>query len=246
MIERLPTPWGLVRLGCRARPSEHQIGVARLRADRGETRVPLLRQRRGRAGRLARGAGAALRRGRLRGRRPDRPAPRHPGRGSPGLVAGHGVRRLVQRPPRLPGSGVRPLRRARGRRRQRQRRRRRRADARVDGGGARSDGHDRARDRGDRRLRHPRDPHARPARPGAGGLHDTRAAGARRARRRGRRRRPRRSRARSRPAQAALAEDTPIARRNLEVLREYAARRPDRQAALGGASLLPLAGRDPR
>ena len=34
MFERLPTPWGLVRLGRRARPSEDQVGLAGLREDR--------------------------------------------------------------------------------------------------------------------------------------------------------------------------------------------------------------------
>ena len=42
-----------------------------------------------------------------------------PGEDLPGIVAGDGVRRLVQRPPRLPGARVRPRRRARGRGRER-------------------------------------------------------------------------------------------------------------------------------
>ena len=108
---------------------------------------------------------AALRRGRLLGRRPDRPAARDPGRGPAGLVGGDGVRRLVQRPPRLPGARVRPLARARGRDRERKRRARRRADARADAGGARADGHDRRGDRGDQRAGVPGDPRRRPARP---------------------------------------------------------------------------------
>ena len=73
--------------------------------------------------------------------------------------------------------------------------------------------------------RHPRDRHARPARPRAGGVHDARAEGARRARRRRRDRRPGRPRAR-RGERGAL-DATRTRERNLEVLREYAARTPE-------------------
>ena len=133
MIERLPTPWGLVRLGVAPDHPEHQGRLARLREDRAAARVPLLRQRRGRAATLSHDELArALRRGRLHGRRADRPAARDPGRGPARLVAGDRVRRLVQRPPRLPGSRLRPLARAGGRGRERQRRDRRRAHARAD------------------------------------------------------------------------------------------------------------------
>ena len=103
MIERLPTPWGLVRLGRRARPPEHQGGLAGLREDGREARLPLPRQRRGRSRRLPRGARRPLRRRGLRVRRADRPADGDPRRGPARLVARHCVRRLVQRPPRLPG-----------------------------------------------------------------------------------------------------------------------------------------------
>ena len=61
--------------------------------------------------------------------------------------------------------------------RKRQRRPRRRADARVDARRARADGHDRSGDRGDRLVDRPRDPDRRPARAGAGVLDDTGAEG---------------------------------------------------------------------
>ena len=65
----------------RAGPSEDQVGDPRLREDRGPPRVPLLRQRRGRQGRLGRRAPGALPRGRLRLRHRHRPPARHSGRG---------------------------------------------------------------------------------------------------------------------------------------------------------------------
>ena len=82
---------------------------------------------------------------------------------------------------------------------------------------------------------------ARPARPGAGGVHDAGAAGARRARRRRRDRRPRRPRAR-RASEAELEQDTNV-ERNLEVLREFAAREPRGQAAARRPPVLRLARR---
>ena len=148
----------------RARPPEHQGRLARVREDRGPARLSLLRQRRGRQGCHARGAAPALRRRRLLGRRPDRPAAGHPRRGPARLVGRDRVRRLVQRPPRLPGARVRPLARAGGRDRERQRRARRRAHARADPGGAGAHRHHRRGDRGDQRRRRPRDPRRRPAR----------------------------------------------------------------------------------
>ena len=138
----------------RARPPEHQGRLAGVREDRGSG--------------PGSGSSATSRSGgdvtheelaerydavALRGRRADRPAARHPRRGPARLVGRDGVRRLVQRPPRLPGPRVRPLARAGGRDRERQRRARRRAHARADAGGARADGHDGRGDRGDRRLR---------------------------------------------------------------------------------------------
>ena len=86
----------------RSRPSEHQGRLAGLRADRAAAGFPVLRQRRGRPRSRPRRADAPLRRRRLRGRRADRPADGHSRRGSAGLVAGDGVRRLVQRPPGFP------------------------------------------------------------------------------------------------------------------------------------------------
>ena len=51
MFDRLPTPFGLVRGGRRARPPQDQVRHAGLREDRGAAGLPLLRQRRGRRGR---------------------------------------------------------------------------------------------------------------------------------------------------------------------------------------------------
>ena len=93
-----------------------------------------------------------------------------------------------------------------------------------------ADRHDRRGDRGDRRLRAQGDRRARPPRPGAGRVHDARAEGARRARRRRRRRRP--GRPRARPGERGRARGaTRTPRRNVEVLREYAARDARGQAA---------------
>ena len=161
-----------------AGPREHQGRVAGLRADRGEGGLPLLRPRGRGLRRLARRAARALRRGRLHVRRPDRPAARDPRRGPARIVAGHGLRRLVQRPSRLPGPPVRPRRRAGRRGRQRQRRDRLRADALADPGGARSHGHRRRCGDGDRRVADPRDRDARPARAGPGRVHAARGPGA--------------------------------------------------------------------
>ena len=108
-----------------------------------------------------------------------------------------------------------------------QRRRRRRPDARAHAGRAGADRHDRCRDRGDLQLRDRGDRDGRPPRPGAGRLHDAGADRARRARRCRRDRRP------GRPRVAHVAKDT-NAERNLEVLR-VAARRPENEAASGGA-----------
>ena len=113
----------------RARPREHQGRLARVREDRRAAGLPVLRQRRGRLDRLARRAARDLRRGRLHRRRADRPPARHPRRGSARIVAGHRVRRLVQRPSRLPGPRLRPRMRAGRRDRERQRRDRLRPDA---------------------------------------------------------------------------------------------------------------------
>ena len=145
MLDRLPTPWGLVRLGVApdhenikavsrafektaARPGFRFFGNVEVGRD--VTHEELL---------------GLLRRRRLHRRRADRPAAGDPGRGPARLVARHGVRRLVQRPPRLPGSRLRPLARAGRRDRERERRDRLRPHARADRGGARADRHDRRR-----------------------------------------------------------------------------------------------------
>ena len=104
MLERLPTPWGLVRLGVAPdHPKIKAVSKAfeRIAAQPGfrflggvEVGRDLTHED------LAR----AVRRRRLRSRRADRPADGHSRRGSARLLAGHRVRRLVQRPPRLPGA----------------------------------------------------------------------------------------------------------------------------------------------
>ena len=89
----------------RARPPEDQGGLAGVREDRRAARASA-------SSATSRSAATsrhedlvrALRRGHLRGRRADRPADGHPRRGPAGLLARHRVRRLVQRPPRLPGA----------------------------------------------------------------------------------------------------------------------------------------------
>ena len=161
-------------------------------------------------------------------------------------MAGDRVRRLVQRPPRLPGPRLRPLRRARGRGRQR----------------ATSRSTSRGCSRSPRRSSAPtdttdaaieailgsgiaRDRDARPPRARAGRVHDPGAEGARRARRRRRDRRP--GRPRARPGERGVRSRTDTtARRNVEVLREYAAREPSGKPKTPPPPLLRLAGRDPR
>ena len=172
LIERLPTPWGLVRLG--VAPDHPKIKSVSRAFEKTALQPGFRFLGNVEVGRdlqhdeLAR----ALRRGRLRRRRAERPADGHPRRRPARLVGRDRVRRLVQRPPRFPGAPVRPLGRARRRDRERQRRGRRCAHARVDAGGARADRHDRCCDRGVRRRRHPRDRHGRPPRPRAGRVHD--------------------------------------------------------------------------
>ena len=118
-----------------SRPTpEDQVRFPRLREDRAAAGFPFLRERRRGSRPRPRDADRSVRRGRLRVRGAGRPAPRDPRGGPSGLMAGDGFRRLVQRPSRLPGALLRPLRRARRRRRERERRRRRGADARADGG----------------------------------------------------------------------------------------------------------------
>ena len=176
----------------RARSSEDQVRVARVREDRAASRLPLLRQRRDRPRSRPRRARTPLRRGRLCVRGTGRPAHGDRGRGSSRLVVGDRIRGLVQRPSRLPGDPVRSLVRARHRGRERQRRRGRRADARAQRRRACAHRHDGRGDRCDRRLRNSRDPRARAQRAGAGGVHDAGATGADGTRRSGSHGRPRR------------------------------------------------------
>ena len=157
MIERLPTPWGLVRLGVAPdHPKIKSVSRAfeKIAAAAG---LPLPRQRRGRPRRRRTTSCSSIYDAVVYavGAQTDRRMG-IPGEDLPGLVGGDRVRRLVQRPPRLPGARVRPLGRARGRDRERQRRGRRRAHARADAGGARADRHDRRGDRRVQRRRHPR------------------------------------------------------------------------------------------
>ena len=128
-LERLPTPWGLLRGGV---APDHQE-IKRLQ-DTFE-RQTLARGCRF-LGNVEVGTDIShaelmqpLHRGRLRDRRADRQVARHPRRGPARQLGGHRVRGLVQRPPRLPRPRVRPVGPARGGHRQRQRRGRRRADA---------------------------------------------------------------------------------------------------------------------
>ena len=51
LFDRLPTPYGLVRAGRRARPPEDQVGHGGLRQDRRARALPLLRRRRARQAR---------------------------------------------------------------------------------------------------------------------------------------------------------------------------------------------------
>ena len=110
MFDRLPTPWGLVRAGVAPDHPEHQGGHRA--STRRPPRIPGFRffgnveiGTRPHARRPAR----ALPRRHLRGRRADRPAHGHPGRGPARQLGRHRVRRLVQRPPRLPRPRVRPV-----------------------------------------------------------------------------------------------------------------------------------------
>ena len=126
----------------------------------------------------------------------------------------------------------------------RQRRARRRAHARARAGGDPPDGHDRRGDRGDPRLRPRGDRPARPPRTGAGGIHDAGAEGARRARRRRRDRRSGRARARSCERGVARARHQRAPQRRGAARVRAAAR--SGEAARDPAALLRLAGRDPR
>ena len=131
MLDRLPTPWGLVRGGVApdhpnikavsrvfektaARPGFRFFGNVELGRDIDHDEL------RDRYHAVVYAVGAET------DRRMD-----IPGEDLAGSHCGHRVRRLVQRPSRLPRARVRPERPARGRDRRRQRRARRRPDARA-------------------------------------------------------------------------------------------------------------------
>ena len=175
VLDRLPTPWGLVRLGV---APDHENIKAVSRAFEKTASRPGFRF----FGNVEVGSTVSheellrtLRRCRLHGRGPDRPPPRHSRRGPAGLLGGHGVRRLVQRPPRLPRPHVRPVSRAGGGGRERKRRDRLRPDARAHRGGARADGHDARSHRVDPGGGRPGDRDARPPGAGAGRVHSARS-----------------------------------------------------------------------
>ena len=132
MIERLPTPWGLVRLGVApdhpkmktvsrafekiaARPGFRFLGNVEVGRDVGHDELARLYD----AVLYAVGSQSDRRLG-------------IPGEDLPGLVGRDRVRRLVQRPPRPPGRSPSTCRRARRRDRERERRARRRPHARAD------------------------------------------------------------------------------------------------------------------
>ena len=181
MIERLPTPWGLVRLGV---APDHPNIKAVSRAFEKIAAQPGFRF----FGNVDVGSDVTHEELAERydavlyavGAQTDRQLG-IPGEDLPGSWRRHRVRRLVQRPPRLPGARVRPVARARGRDRERQRRARRRAHAGADAGGARPDRHHGCGDRGDQRGGRAGDPRDRPARAGAGRLDARRGRRARRA-----------------------------------------------------------------
>ena len=153
MIERLPTPWGLVRLGVapdhpklktvsRAferialKPGFRFFGNVEVGRDLTHADLTRLYD----AVIYAFGAQSDRRLG-------------IPGEDLPGSWSATEFVAWYNGHPDFQELRVRPERRARGRDRQRQRRPRRRPDARADAGGARADGHDRPGDRGDRRRR---------------------------------------------------------------------------------------------
>ena len=235
MIERLPTPWGLVRLG--VAPDHPKLkAVSRRSSGSRAARLPLPRQRRGRAGLThaellgcydaviyAVGAQTDRRLG----------------------IPGEDLRGSWARPSSWPGTTATPTGRSSA------------FDLDVERAVVVGNGNvalDVARmlaltreeieptDTTDAAIEAiPGSPFERSscsaARPGAGGIHDARAEGAGRARRCRRHRRS--GRARARPASAAeLARGTNTSQRNLEVLREFAARerRPGSREAIGCAS----------
>ena len=227
MIERLPTPWGLVRSGV---APDHPKIKSVTRVYEKTAAHPRFRF----FGNVAFGEHVSreellepLPRDRLRDRHAGRPAARHPRRRAPRLARGDRVRRLVQRPPRPHRPRGRPaLGRARRRDRQRQRRDRRRPHARARARRARAHRHRRPRAGGARAQPRLGGRDRRSPRAGAGGLHQPRAARARRAGRRRRDRRPAPNSTARSPSTTPDAEENITSRRNVEILRSYAERPP--------------------
>ena len=199
MLERLPTPWGLVRSGV---APDHPKIKSVTRVYEKTAAHPRFRffgnvhfgEHVSREDRLG-----ALPRDPLRDRLAGRPAAGDSRRRASRLPRGHRVRRLVQRPPRPHRPGGRPaLGRARRGHRQRQRRARRGPHARAGAVRARAHRHGRPCPGGARPQPRIGGGGRRPSRAGPGGLHEPRAARARRARRRRRDRGSGRARARAR------------------------------------------------
>ena len=242
LYDALPTPFGLVRAGRRARPPEDQVGHARLREDRAaQAGLPLLRRRRARrATSRARSCSSATTRSSTRSARADDNRLGIPGEDRPGSLRRHRVRRLVQRPPgRAPTRSSTSSARARRRDRQRQRGDRRRADARARPRRARGHRHRRPRDRGVRAApasrrscssaaaapRRPRSPTPSCASSASSSAPTSTST------------RPSSS---STPSRAPWleSEGDPTAKRNVEMLREYAAREPHGQATASALRFL--------
>ena len=173
MIERLPTPWCCIRFG--VAPDHPNFKTVRACSRRSRTAPASAFSGTSRSGVdvTHEELSACMTRWSMQSARRPIAGLGHPGRGPAGLVGGDRVRRLVQRPPRLPGSRVRPLEQSapsssgtgtsrwtsRGCSRSRR--------------GARADGHNGRGDRGDPRLGDPGDRRPRPARPRPGGLTST-------------------------------------------------------------------------
>ena len=196
IIERLPTPFGLIRAG--VAPDHQSTKQVAKKFER--TVLPDLVHFYGnvddRRSSVARRVARVLRRGGAGGGGGSRSAARHPWRAAAGSLRLGFLRRLVQWPSRLPRAQPPPADARGGGHRQRQRGSGRGARPCQVGGG---DGH--LRSAGLCRARHPRlrhrgRLHRRPARRGVRQVHQRRAAGDRHARRlRAGGRRPRHARA---------------------------------------------------
>ena len=245
MIERLPTPWGLVRLG--VAPDHPKLKTVSRAFERIADKPGFRFLGNVEVGRdlhhddLARLYDAVVY---AVGAQTDRRLG-IPGEDLPGSWSAFEFVAWYNGHPDYPGPPVRPRRRARGRDRERQRRARRRADARADARGARADRHDRRGDRGDRGVAAPRDRRARPPRPGAGRVHAARA-------RRSWASSPAPTSSSIRPSSSSTRRAPPARARQRtrsatsRCCASFAARAPDGQADDAAAALPRLAGRDPR